>query len=96
MHQIVGNVLHVLLYTNPPRTVANTSDIIDQSLATAMHSMRVNFTTTLKVSPESLVFGRDIFLDIPLIADWQMIQQHRQKLVNERLRRVNQGRRSFD
>ena len=78
MHETVGNVLCVLIYTNPPRKVANTADLIDQALATAMHSMRVNVTTTLKGSPGSLVPGRYIFLDITLIADWQMIKQHRQ------------------
>ena len=70
MHQTVGNVLRVLLYTNPPRTVENTADLIDQALATAIHSMRVNTTTTLKGYPVSLVFGRDMFLDINLIAYW--------------------------
>ena len=86
MHQAVVNVLSVVLYTNPPRTVVNAADLIYQALATSIHSMRVNVTTTLKGSPRSLVFGRDMFLDIPLIADWQMIQQHRQTLFNERLR----------
>ena len=61
-----------------------------------MHSMRVNVTTTLKGYPGSLVFGRDIFKDIPLIDDWQMIQQHRKQLVNERLIRMNQSLRIFD
>ena len=51
----------------------NAADLIDQALATAIHSMRVNVTTTLKGSPGSLVFVRDMFLDIPLIADWKMI-----------------------
>ena len=67
-------------------TVANAADLIDQALATAMHSMRVNVTTTLNGSPGSSVFSRDMFLDITVIADWKMIQQHRQTLVNERLR----------
>ena len=31
MHQIVGNVLRSLLYSNPPRTVANALDLIDQA-----------------------------------------------------------------
>ena len=96
MHQIVVNVLHVLLYTDSSRTLANTEDLIDQAIATAMHSIKVNVTTTLKGSPGSLVFGRDMFLDIPLIDDWKIIQQHRQTLVNEILRRMNQSRRSFD
>ena len=96
MHKTVGKILCVLLYTNPPRTVDNAEDLIDQSLATAMHSMRLKFTATLKGSPGSLVFGRDMFLDITLIADWKIIQQHRQTLFNERLLWVNQGLRSFD
>ena len=96
MHHIVGNILCFLIYTNPPRTVANAEDIIDQEIATAMHYMRVNITTTLKGPPGSLVFGRYMFLDITLIADWKMIQQHRQTLVNERILRMNQSRRRFD
>ena len=96
MHQTVGNVLRFLLYTNLTRTVANAAYIIDKALATEIHSIRVNVITTLKGSPGFLVFGRYIFSDIPLIADWQMIQQHRQTLVNEILRRMNQSRRSFD
>ena len=96
MNQTVGNVLRVLLYTNPPRIVANEADRIDQALAMAMHSIRLNVTTTLKGTPGYLVFGRDMFLDIPLIDDWQVIQKHRQTLVNERLIRVNQVCRSFD
>ena len=74
MHHTVVNVLRVLLYTNLPRNVANAAYLIDQTLSTAMHSMRENFTTTLKGSPGSLVFGIDMFLNIPVISDWKMIQ----------------------
>ena len=95
MNRKLVNVLRVLLYTNPPRTVANAADLIDQTLATAMHSMRVDVTITLNGYPGYLVFGRDIFLDIPLIADCKMIHQQSKTLVNERLRQLNQGRRSF-
>ena len=55
--------------------MASSADLIDQALATAMHYMRVNVTSTLNVSPGSLVLGRDMFLDIPLISDWQIIHQ---------------------
>ena len=96
MYQTLGNVLCVLLYTILPRTVANEADLIDQALAMATQSMTVNVTTTLKEYPGSLVFGRDMLLDIPLIYDWKTIQQHRPTLVNERLRQVNQSRIIFD
>ena len=58
--------------------------------------MRVKVTSTLNGPPGYLVFGRDMFLDIPLIADWKMIHQQRQTLVSERLSQNNQGRRRFD
>ena len=96
MHQTVGNVLRTLLYSNPPRTITNAADLVDQALSTAMHAMRTNIHTTLKGSPGSLVFGRDMFLDVPLIADWQAIQLHRRTIVNERLRKANLGRRTYD
>ena len=78
----VGNILRVLLYTNLPITVANAEYLIDQALATEMNYMRVNFTTTPKGSPGYLLFDREFFLDISLIVDCQMIQQHRQNVVN--------------
>ena len=52
--------------------------------------------TTLGSSPGALVFNRDMFLNIPLMADWQMLNQKREHLVNENIRRVNLKRRKFD
>ena len=91
MHQTVANVLRALLYSNLPRTIANAADRIHQALGTAMHIMSTNVHTTLKRSPEALAFGRNMCLDVPLIADWQAIQQHRSTIVNERLIRVAMG-----
>ena len=48
---------------------------------------------TLGSSPGSLVFHRDMFLNIPLIADWHAITQKREHLVNENLIRENNKRR---
>ena len=69
MHQTVGNILRTLFYSNPPRTVANAADLIDRALGTAMHAMRNNIHTTHNAAPGALVFGRGMFLDVPLIAD---------------------------
>ena len=95
-HQNVGNILRTLLCSNPPRTIANAVDLVDQALSTAMQAMRINIHATLKGSPGALVFGRDMFLDVPLIADWQAIQLHRRTIVNERLRKANTSRRTYD
>ena len=59
-----------------------------------MHAMRTGVHTALGSSPGSLVFHRDMFLNIPLIADWHAITQKREHLVNENLIRENNKRRS--
>ena len=69
---------------------------MDSALATAMHAMRTNVATTLESSPGSLVFNRDMFLNIPLVADWHTITRTREHHVNESLRRQNRRRRRFD
>ena len=68
MHQTVGNIIRTLLYSNPPRIVANAADLIDQVLGEAMQATRTNIHTTLKSAPGdlALMFERDIFLDVPL------------------------------
>ena len=71
-------------------------DIIDQALATAMHAMRTTVATTLVSTPGALAFSRDMFLNIPLVADWQAIAKHHQQHVNDNLRRANKKRRHHD
>ena len=96
MHQTIENVLGTLLHLNPRRTVANAAALVDQALSKAMHSMRTNIHSALKGYPGVLVFGWDILLDVPLISDWQAIQHHRSTIVNERLRKANMARRTYD
>lgn len=96
MHQTVGNILRTILHTDPPHTVTEARALVDSALATAMHAMRASISTTLGGSPGSLVFSRDMFLNIPLIADWHLIAQRREQLVNESLRRQNLKRRRYD
>ena len=97
MHQTVANILRTNLNSNPPpNTVGDAKAMIDSALATAMHAMRTNVATTLESSPGSLVFNRDMFHNIPLIADWHMITQRREHHVNENLRRQNKRRRRYD
>jgi transposase InsO family protein len=96
MHQTVGNILRTILHTDPPRNKTEAKALVDSALATAQHAMRASISTTLGASPGSLVFSRDMFLNIPLIADWHLIAQRREQLVNESLRRQNMKRRRYD
>ena len=83
MHQIVGNILRTLLYSNPLQKMAQARDIIDSTLATAMHAMRTTVAMTLGSTPGALAFSMDMFLNVPLVADWQSILQHRERFVNK-------------
>ncbi len=90
MHQTVGKVLRVLLYSNhPPQNLLQARDIVDQALATAMHAMQVTIATTLGTMPGALAFSCNMFLNVPLIADWQTIACHRERYVNDNLCRAN-------
>jgi hypothetical protein len=51
--------------------------------------------SALKTTPGAMAFG-DMLLDIPLIADLQLIQTRRQQLINDRLIVANRKRFSYD
>ncbi len=61
-----------------------------------MHAMRAAIHSTLGSSPGSLTFNRDMFLNIPLIADWHTITQRREHLMNKNIIRENQKHRRYD
>jgi len=92
MHQTVGNVLRTYLYNDPPQNMTQAKDIIDQALATAIHTMRTTIATTLVSTPGPLAFSRDTFLNVPLIADWQAIAARHEQHINDNLSRANQKR----
>jgi hypothetical protein len=89
MHQMVGNVLRTLLHREPPRDVTKAKDFIDEALLVATHAMQTGINTTLGSSPGNLIFNRDMFLNIPLIADWHAITRKHEHLINENLMREN-------
>ena len=47
-----------------------------------MHAIQAGIHSTLGSSPGALVFNRDMFLNIPLIADWPAITKKQEHLVN--------------
>ena len=46
----------------------------------------------METSPGALVYNRDMLLDIPLVANLELIQERRQQLVDDNLRRQNARR----
>ncbi len=61
-----------------------------------MHALSSTDSTTLQATPGGLAFSQDIFLNIPLLADWQAILSRREQLVNDALLCANKKRINFD
>jgi hypothetical protein len=58
----------------------------------AWHESTLHF----KQQSGNLVFNRDMFLNIPLIADWHVITQRREHFIHENLMKENQKRRGYN
>ena len=69
MHQAVGNTLRALVTLTPPHGIQQANQLVDTALANCLFATRAAVNGSLKASPGSLAFGRDMILDIPLLAD---------------------------
>ncbi len=96
MHQTVNNVLRTQVHTNPPQNMTQARDIIDNALATAMHAMQTTVATSLGSMPGALAFAWDMFLNMPLIADWQAFAHTCEHHVNENLWCANRKQCQYD
>jgi hypothetical protein len=68
-------------------------DILLSDVAWAICS---TYHTVLKASPGAAIFGQDMLFDITVIADWQKIGEHRQRLTDLNNTREREGRIDYD
>jgi hypothetical protein len=59
-------------------------------------AVRSTYHTTLQSTPGQLVFGRDMIFPIQHIADWQLIKNRKQKLIDKNNERENAKRVDYD
>ena len=95
MHKTMQDLLNVSLH-DPPDNVANALELVDSCLYATMRALRSATHQTLNISPGALTFNRDMFLPIPLMADYNLIRQRRQAVIDENNRRANLRRRFKD
>jgi hypothetical protein len=69
---------------------------IDVFLSDAAWAVRSTYHTVLKASPSAAIFGQDMLFDIPFIADWQKVGEHRQQLTDLNNSCENKGRIDYD
>ena len=97
IHQAIGNVLRIVVVAEDPKTVHQATQVINKTLAICMKACRCASNGTLGgYSSGALAFKRDMYMDIPLIADIIALQENRQMLVDKRLLKVNNSRISHD
>ena len=52
-------------------------------LESTAFALQITYHTTLHAIPGQLVLGSDMILNTPLIAEWEDIRQHKQKLLDK-------------
>ena len=68
------------------------NQLMDNALATAMHATRCSVSSPIRTTPGALVYGRDMIMDVPLIANLTAIRDGRQQMIDENLIRQNKKR----
>ena len=69
MHSTIVNVLRIILRINPPSNEDEAQQVMENALATYMHSKRCAVHEALKISPGALVYQRDTFVDVSVASD---------------------------
>ena len=89
MHRAIGDMLRIWLRRDPPETVEEACDLVDAVLASAQRVLRITVHNTLRVSPGTLEFHRDMLLPIQVAAEYQMKRQRRQRLIDSNVTQEN-------
>jgi hypothetical protein len=96
LHQSVGIALHIYLSQGIPSNVTNVAKLVNSALATALHASQATIHCTVGMTPGGIVFNRDMFLNIPLLTDFHLLQARRQVVIDDNLQCDNQKRRRHD
>jgi len=92
LHKTVENSLNTYLRHQVPANVASATELIDALIAAAQRAIRSAVHSTMKISPGSLVFHRDMLLPIPIMADYNLLRERRQALIDHNNARENRKR----
>ena len=71
---------------------AQAEQIMDNALATVMHATRCSVNHSKRTSPRALTFQRNMFIDVPVLADLIAIRNRSQQLIETNLIRHNYER----
>ena len=89
---MVADILRVIMRKTTIQSGEQTNQMIDNALATASHALCCSLNHTMNTFLGNLVFGQDMFIDLPLQAKLEIIRQRRQQLIDTNLARHNRRR----
>jgi hypothetical protein len=93
IHAVLGNILRTSELDMAKTVKASDIDVFLSDATWAIHS---TYHAVLKASSGAAIFGQDMLFDIPFIADWQKIGEHRQQLTDLDNACENKGRIDYD
>ena len=79
-HQTIGNILRTFQVNNHE---LEQDDPWSGILSAVIFAMRSTVHTTLQATPMQLVFGHDAIMNLMFDANWQLIKQRKQNLINK-------------
>ena len=92
-HKAMGQILRTIFDREKPKTMDEMDKVIESAIASTMRALRCAANSSLQgLAPASLVFGRDMNLNIPIVTDIVAISHNRQLQTNLRLERENRRR----
>ena len=96
MHQTVENTLRAIIRHKPALTAEEARQRVEYAIAIAQFAQRAAITRATNMAPGAMAFGRDMILNIPLLADLERIRERRQEIVDYNAARQNMKRISHD
>lgn len=92
IHQTLGNIIRTFQLHGDDPPYMDKDDPWAGILAATMFALRATYHTTLKATPAQLVFGRDAILNTVFEANWQLIKEQKQRMINKNNARENKSR----
>ena len=89
IHQVIGNMVRSFQLED---AYMDDDDPWAGILSAVAFAVRSTYHTTLKATPGQLVFNRDMIFNIQHVADWKLIKDRKQKLINKNNKNENKTR----
>ena len=97
VHKVMGQIIRTIFNSRKPTNVKEFGETVDECVAHANFSCRCAANTSLQgLAPGSVVFGRDMHMNIPVVSDLLSIGRARQNQTDQRVFRENARRVPYD